>query len=223
MNDLSSFRPFSLRAFNRSLTPGIYQAAQLIIACQVKHLGFVEARPSSKGAVALAEWLLAKGDWIDRPKAGSHPLNCGASIERILAGEVIPDEEFALSLAEATEGAVLPEMFGHAPTETGSSAEVYALSAAGEKVPEPGPPPPDFPASAPSTAGLPVLGALGGDLPPGALFYAISDARFSQGFVLTGCGIMLCLDESAAQAMIVALRQGIDHMAAARAPRRAAA
>lgn len=50
MMDLTGFRPFSLKDFAEHLTPGIYQPMQLIIACQVKHLGFVDGKPVNKGA-----------------------------------------------------------------------------------------------------------------------------------------------------------------------------
>lgn len=216
MNDLSGFRPFSLRHFHPKPTPGIYAAAQLIIACQVKHLGFVEARRSNRGAEALADWIVANAEHIDQPKPSNHPLQCGTVIERILAGDVLPDEAFAVDLAEATEGAVLPEMFG-LPThdmQTSSLAEVAPHSTVRDgAASEPGSPP--VPASTP-TPGLPPLGALGGALPPGRLFHPIADARLPGGFVLTGCGVMLCLDESTAKAMRDALTAGIDHLRAAR-------
>jgi hypothetical protein len=225
MNNLSGFRPFSLGVFRDALMGGgIYQGAQLIIACQIKHLGCVEARASSKGAVALADWLIAKADFIDRPKPGCHPLNSGTTIERILAGDILPEEEFALSLAEATEGAVLPEMFG-LPTDTGSSASGTSplTTDAGEKASEPVEFTPD-PASAPSLIGnLPPLGVLGGQLPSGRLFHPIADGRFPGGFVLTGCGIAINLDESTATALRDAVTAGLDHLRSARAGRRAAA
>lgn len=222
MNDLTGFRPFRLSAFRAAmLGRGIQQPAQLIIACQVKHLGFVDGRPSSQGALALADWLIAKGDFVDRPKPASHPLNCGTTIERILAGDILPEEDFALALAEATEGAVLPEMFGlparDQEFQEPSAAGVAPLSpVAGGKAAEAEGKAPCPSASSPSID-LPPMGALGGALAPGRLFHPIADARFAQGFVLTGCGIALNLDESTAVAMRAAIDAGIDHLRAQRA------
>ena len=51
----------------------------------------------------------------------------------------------------------------------------------------------------------------------------IADARFDGGFVLTGCGLMLCLDESTALAMRDALNVGIAHLRDRRAPARSIA
>ncbi|KMS54710.1 hypothetical protein [Sphingobium cupriresistens] len=225
MNDLSGYRPFRLTAFKDAIMGGgLYSGAQLIIACQLKHLGFVEARPSSKGAVALADWLIAKADFLEKPVPGCHPLNSGTTMERILAGDILPEEEFALALAEATEGAVLPEMFG-LPSDTGSSASgTSPLTAGAEgKASEPGLLTP-APASAPSIIGdLPPLGVLGGALPAGPLFHPIADARMPNGFVLTGCGIAISLDESTATAMRDALSVGIGYLRGAARERRAAA
>lgn len=225
MNDLSGFRPFRLTAFRDAIMGGgIYSGAQLIIACQLKHLGFVEARTSSKGAVALADWLIAKADFIEKPMLGCHPLNSGTTIERILAGDILPEEEFAIALAEATEGAVLPEMFGLAG-DTGSSASGTSplTSDAVEKASEPGSITP-APTAAPSLIGdLPPLGVLGGQLPSGRLFHPIADGRFPGGFVLTGCGIAINLDESTAAALRDAVTAGLDHLRRVRTGRRAAA
>lgn len=227
MNDLSGFRPFRLSAFRAAmLGGGIHQPDQLIVACQVKHLGFVDGRPSSQGALALADWLVAKADFVDRPKPASHPLQCGTTIERILAGDILPEEDFAVALAEATEGAVLPEMFGlpkkssedawHYADWEPSAAGVVPLSpVAGGKAAEAEGKAPCPSASSPSID-LPPLGALGGALPPGRLFHPIADARFPEGFVLTGCGIALNLDESTAVAMRAAIEAGIDHLRAQR-------
>jgi hypothetical protein len=49
-------------------------------------------------------------------------------------------------------------------------------------------------------------------LPSGRLFHPIADARFPQGFVLTGCGMALCLDESTAKAMQAAIAVGLEHI-----------
>lgn len=226
MNDLSGFRPFRLSAFRNAIVGGgIYQGAQLIIACQIKHLGFVDARPSSKGAVALADWLVAKADYLDRPVPTTHPLNCGSTIERVIAGDILPEEEFALALAEATEGAVLPEMFGLPMEFEGSRAAGSSpLSpVAGEKASEPGSLTPE-PDPTPSFIGdLPPLGVLGGQLPSGRLFHPIADGRFPGGFVLTGCGIAINLDESTATALRDAVTAGLDHLRSVRTGRMSAA
>jgi hypothetical protein len=55
------------------------------------------------------------------------------------------------------------------------------------------------------------------------LFHPIADSRFDAGFVLTGCGMMLCLDESTALAMRDALNVGIEHLRDRRAPTRSMA
>ncbi|MGW8204383.1 hypothetical protein ACWGM0_17790 [Sphingomonas bisphenolicum] len=226
MKDLSGYRPFSLTPFRAALIGGgIYQGAQLIIACQMKHLGFVDARTNSKGAEALAAWLIAKADYLERPKPTNHPLNSGTVIERLLAGDILPDEDFAVALAEATEGAVLPNMFG-LPARTAEESPASGVSPlypdVGEKAPEPVRRP-HVMAPAPSSTDLPPLGALGGALPPGRLFHPIADARFDEGFVLTGCGVMLCLDESTALAMRDALNVGIAHLRDRRASARSIA
>lgn len=211
MMDLTGFRPFSLKDFAEHLTPGIYQPMQLIIACQVKHLGFVDGKPVNKGAKALADWIILHADFIAKPKPGGHPLHSGCAIERILAGDILPEEDFAVALAEMTEGTVLPEMFGLPVPLTEMIAPDFSPRAgAVEKAPEHGVTTP-APASAPSqTADLPALGALGGALPPGQLFHTINDTRFAEGFVLNGCGLALCLNESTAVAMRAALDSGID-------------
>lgn len=216
MKDLSGYRPFSLTPFRDALIGGgIYQGAQLIIACQMKHLGFVDARTSSKGAQALADWLIAQADYLERPKPSSHPLNSGTVIERILAGDILPDDDFAVALAQATEGAVLPDMFG-LPARAVEESTVSGVSPLHPDAVEDAPEPvrrPHVMAPAPSLiSDLPPLGALGGALPPGRLFHPIADARFDEGFVLTGCGLMLCLDESTALAMRDALSVGIEHL-----------
>lgn len=223
MIDFSGYLPFSLEPFAARMTPGPYQADQLILACQLQHLGFVDGRPSSAGAKALAHWLVEHRDFIDRPKSGTHPLNCGTTIERILAGDLLPEEDFAIDLAEMSEGAILPAMFGLTPADPvlqESSVPGFPLSPGMDvEAPEPArlslAPVPSSP--------LPPLGALGGALPPGRLFHPIADTRFPQGFVLTGCGMMLCLDESTAKAMRDALSVGIDHLRAARTGERRAA
>lgn len=213
MLDLSGYRPFLLADFAHHLKPGIYQPSQLIVGCQLKHLGFVDGKPVSKGAKALADWIIRHADFLTKPKPGGHPLHSGCTIERILAGDILPEDDFAVALAEMTEGAVLPEMFGLpvplsemiAPANTPQADAI-------EKAPEPGVLTP-APASAPSQAAdLPALGALGGALPPGQLFHSINDTRFAEGFVLTGCGMALCLDESTAVAMRAAIDSGIDHL-----------
>jgi hypothetical protein len=222
MIDLSGFRPFSLRAFDSALTPGIHGPEQLIVACQIKHLGFVDGHPSSEGARALAAWLLAHRETIDAvPRAGGHVLNSGSTIERILAGDIVPEEAFAAEVARMTEGAVLPEMFERAapayetpdadgvtppcPQADGKAPEAEAVI------------PCSLPCPAPSShQALPEMGGLGGALPPGRLFVPIADSRFGEGFVLTGCGIALNLDESTAAAMRAAIDAGLDHLRARR-------
>ena len=261
MIDLSGFRPFSLAAFDRALTPGIYGPAQLITACQVKQMGFVDAHEPSAGAWALASWLLDHRDGIEgAARAGSHPLNSGSLIERILAGDVVPEETFATAIAAMTDGAVLPDMFARPmrmarSEETPDAAGGAPLSAdADGKAPEAGAvspcsspvPAPSLPRALPETDRcasantlpevdpcasantlpevdpcasantLPAMGGLGGALPPGRLFHPIADSRFTDGFVLTGCGIALNLDESTAAAMRAAIDAGLDHLRARR-------
>ncbi|WIW88985.1 hypothetical protein K3M67_03105 [Sphingobium sp. V4] len=236
MMDLSGFRPFSLEPLAGRITPGIYASEQLIHACQVKHLGFIDGRPPSAGVRALADWLVRHVDFIAKPQPGSSPLSSGTAIERVLAGDILPEESFAVSLAEMTDGAVLPDMFGlpassdQDPSATGNPPPT---AVAGEKASEQeaGNPPHPLSASAPSLSSgsalsneLPPMGGLGSALPPGRLFHPIADSRYPEGFVLTGCGISLNLDESTATAMREALAKGIEHLRAVRAPvRRAAA
>ncbi|MFZ2995930.1 hypothetical protein [Sphingobium sp.] len=227
MIDLTGFRPFALDDFDRTLTPGMYKSDQLIRACQIKHLGFVDGRPNSAGVKALAHWLIEHRAFIATPKPSSHPLNCGTTIERVLAGDLLPEEDFAIDLAEMTEGAVLPQMFG---LPTAAEPEISPSSASGasplypdaDAASEPARLTPRGSAPAPSTD-LPALGALGGALPPGRLFQPIADSRFPQGFVLTGCGLSLCLDESTANAMRAAIEAGLEHLQGQRAPRQVAA
>lgn len=229
MIDLTGYRPFSLSALPNGHR--IDTAQQLIDACQIKHLGYVRGPMGNAGALALAKWIIAHRGYIDQPKPGTHPLNSGAAIERVLAGEILPEEAFAVDLAEATAGAVLPEMFGQPATQLLSSALAAALGGADEKEPVAGSvslpvtdrqPAPShlFPAKVvPLDDGLPALSALGGPLAPGRLFHPIADPRFPHGFVLQGCGVMLCLDESTAQAMMGALADGVAHVQRMRLPR----
>lgn len=211
--DLTGFRPFSLKDFAKHLTPGIYQPMQLIIACQVKHLGFVDGKPVNKGAKALADWIILHAEFIAKPKPGGHPLHSGCAIERILAGDILPEEDFAVALAEMTEGAVLPEMFGlPVPLTEMIAPDFPPRAGAVEKAPEAVVLTP-APASAPSQIpDLPALGPLGGALPSGRLFHSIADARFPEGFVLTGCGLALNLDESTAMAMRAAIDTGVEFL-----------
>ena len=239
MIDFTGYRPFSFAALPRG--DRIDTAPQLIDACQIKHLGYLRGPLGNAGSLALAKWIIANRAYIDQPKPGTHPLNSGTAIERVLAGDILPEEAFAVDLAEATAGMVLPEMFGQPATQSLSSALAAALDGAGAgadeeepvagsvatpvtgRRPVPLPVQPAHPAESANVVlladGLPALGALGGALPPGRLFHPIADPRFPQGFVLTGCGVMLCLDESTAQAMITALEAGAAHLRRMRAPR----
>lgn len=246
MIDLSGFRPFNLRAFDNALTPGIHGPEQLIVACQIKHLGFVDGHPSSEGARALAAWLLEHRETVDAvPRAGGHVLNSGSTIERILAGDIVPEEGIAAEIARLTDGAVLPEMFERAaPSQETPDADGAAAPCpqADGKAPEAGAVIPcSLPCPAPSSHQalpdvhrcasantlpgvdpcasantLPAMGGLGGALPPGRLFVPIADSRFGEGFVLTGCGIALNLDESTAAAMRTAIDDGLEHLRARR-------
>lgn len=217
MIDLSGFRPFSIAAV-RQLYTSIETAPDLIDACQMKHQGFVQGRLGNAGALTLAKWIMANRDFIDRPKPGTHPLQSGTTIERILAGDILPEEQFAIDLAEATQGYVLPEMFGQPARDAISSALEFALASTDEEEPVSGSFSPSqdrkpVPSNVvPLSDGLPALSALGGALAPGRLFHPIADPRFPEGFVLTGCGIMLCLDTSTAQAMRAAIDVGLAHV-----------
>ena len=214
MTDFANYRHFSIEAVVPAGWGALGGGRDLIGACAVKHRGYWDDRLCSVGSLALADWIMQHQDLIAKPKPGRHPLNSGMMIERILIGEVLPAEDFALALANMTEGTVLPEMFGQVEADTTSSAS-QALGA-DEKAPAGAPVSPcQDAAPVPSddrTAELPPLGALGGPLPSGRLFHPIADSRFPQGFVLTGCGMSLCLDESTAKAMQAALVDGIAHI-----------
>jgi hypothetical protein len=218
--DLTGIRPFSIDAV-RPLYRVIETAQDLIGACQIRHLGFVQGRMGNAGALALAKWLMANRDFSDRPLPGF--FRSGTVVERILAGDILPEEQFAIELAEATEGAVLPDMFGQPARQLISSALGWTLASADEEEPVAGSLSPSQdrkPAPSnvvPLADGLPALSALGGALAPGRLFHPIADPRFPEGFVLTGCGIMLCLDASTAQAMRAAIDSGLAHVAEMRA------
>lgn len=218
MTGLSAYRPFTIEAIVPEGWGALGGAMELICACQVKHLGYPDGRPGSAGSLALAEWIMAHREIVAKPKAGTHPLNSGTMIERILIGEVLPSEEFAAALAQMTDGAVLPEMFGRPEASPKSSAP--EAPGADEKAPEAAPVSPCQDAvpvpSENGSAALPPLGALGGQLPSGRLFHPIADSRFPQGFVLTGCGMALCLDESTAKAMQAAIAAGLEHIRALR-------
>lgn len=220
MIDFSGYRRFSIAALPNAAF--IDSAPQLIDACQIRHLGFVQGVLGNAGALALAKWIMANRDFIDRPKPGTHPMQSGTTIERILAGDILPDEQFAVELAHATEGAVLPEMFGLPARDTLSSALTPPIASADEEEPVSGSLSPSqdrksVPSNVISLAdGLPALSALGGALAPGRLFHPIADPRFPEGFVLTGCGVMLCLDASTAQAMRAAIDAGLAHVEAMR-------
>lgn len=213
MMDLSGYRPFTIEGIIPEGWGALGGPLELICACQVKHQGYPDGRPGSEGALALAAWIMAHKDLVAKPRVGSHPLNSGTLIERIMAGEVLPSEEFAIAIAAMTEGAVLPEMFGRPEADPTSSA--CNTPRADEKTPEAAtdkPTPEAAPASSEPIEALPPLGALGGPLPSGRLFHPIADARFPQGFVLTGCGMALCLDESTAKAMQAAIAVGLEHI-----------
>ena len=217
MIDLNGFRPFNMASLMRLFPDAPRDPAALIEACQIKQRGYVDGRPSCAGALALARWLVAHADTLDAPRVSTHPLASGALMERILAGDVVPDEDFAQALAVMSEGAVSPDMFG-LPAGSGRVSAKESAASAGTpqpdgvaaKAPERGDPP-VCPVAVPSSD-LPPIGALGGALPPGRLFHPIADTRLPQGFVLTGCGMMLCLDESTALAMRAAIDAGIAHL-----------
>ncbi|SCW77411.1 hypothetical protein SAMN02927924_02795 [Sphingobium faniae] len=217
MTDFSAFRPFSIEAVVPEGWGALGGPLDLICACQMKHQGWT-GRPGNAGALALASWIMDHRDQVALPKAGTHPLNSGTAIERILAGEVLPEEDFAMALAAATDGAVLPKMFGQPePEGLEKNKETSTQSAPGVdgEAPESQQTPNMAAVPAPSedrAPALPPLGALGGHLPPGRLFHPIADSRFPQGFVLTGCGMALCLDESTATAMQAAIAAGLDHL-----------
>ncbi|WP_257554118.1 hypothetical protein [Sphingobium sp. CFD-2] len=214
MTDFANYRHFSIEAVVPAGWGALGGGRELIGACAVKHLGYWDDRLCSVGSLALANWIMEHRELIAKPKPNCHPLNRGMMIERILVGEVLPADDFALALANMTEGVVLPEMFGQIEADTASSAP-QALGA-GEKAPDAAPVSPcQGAAPVPSddrTAELPPLGALGGPLPSGRLFHPIADSRFPEGFVLTGCGMSLCLDESTAKAMQTALADGLSHI-----------
>lgn len=233
MNDLSGFRPFRIDSFRGALGGGLPQTArELIVACQIKTAGYVEgSRAQSEGQVALATWLIAQGEALAAP--AGHPLQHGSAIERIVAGEVVPEEAFALAIADMTQGAVLPGMFDRAADRSGDRAiEPTQDTMAGAGVP----PLSSVPAMEASPSGkapdpvatpvrispmvpraVPQTGALGGAVAAGRLFYPVADPRFADGFVLTGCGIALNLDASTAEAMRAAIDAGIAHLRAMKA------
>jgi len=214
MTDFANYRHFSIEAVVPAGWGALGGGRELIGACAVKHRGYWDDRLCSLGSLALADWIMEHQELVAKPKLGTHPLNSGTMIERVLIGDVLPSDEFALALANMTEGVVLPEMFGLTEADTASSAP-QALDA-DEKAPAAALASPcQDAAPVPSddrTADLPPLGALGGPLPSGRLFHPIADSRFPQGFVLTGCGMSLCLDESTAKAMQAALADGIAHI-----------
>lgn len=218
MTDFANYRHFSIEAVVPAGWGALGGGRDLIGACSVKHRGYWDDRLCTLGSLALADWIMEHQELVSKPKLGTHPLNSGTMIERVLIGDVLPSEEFALALANMTEGVVLPEMFGQIEADNGSSAQMPL--GADEEAPGPTPASPcQDAAPVPSddrSADLPPLGPLGGQLPSGRLFHPIADSRFPQGFVLTGCGMALCLDESTAKAMQAAIAAGLDHIRATR-------
>ncbi len=210
--DLTSFRKFSLEPFREALTPGIHQAEQLIIACQKKHFGYLDTTTPSRGVKELANWLVANTALLKRPVPGTHPLNSADVIERILAGNVLPDDDFAVELAEMTEGAVLPEMFGLSPHADPAASETLSLTDASGQASEPFPPMAPTPLPTFNDAPLTAPGMLMPGVGAGRIFHPLADARVPDGFVLSGCGLQLWLDASTARSMRAALDAGLAHI-----------
>jgi hypothetical protein len=229
MIDLSGYRPFRIEGLLPATSQLPRDAFGLIVAAQLKHRGTVDGAAASAGALALATWIMDHADFVAAPKRGTHPLEAGTAIERILAGDVQPHEEFAVALAQATQGAVLPEMFdqpAHGTKAAGFTPAPVAVAETPDRdhctPPDPGPASSFADVPDEDEAPLPPLTVLGGALASGRLFLPIADSRLPSGFVLQGCGVALALDEAAARSARDAIDEGLRHIARVRGGRLAA-
>ncbi len=217
--EMSGVRPFSLRALQAAGLPRApHNADELIGACQMKHLGCCELASVNDGAWALARWLARYPEEAERPVAASHPFANATTIERILAGDIIPHEDFAFQLSAVTGGFVHPELFERrVPYHFEKpSAEVSPplAEADGKSSPRACEPTPAHAGAAASVDGgaaaLPSIGVIGGPLPAGALAHAVADGRCPDGFVLVlAGGVSLYLDVSTGRAAREAINAGL--------------
>lgn len=209
---LSGFRRFSIEQLRSAADlPSIHSATQLIHACAVRHWGEDHASdmaPPSRGALGLAQFLIDNAAGLERPLPGSSLLLRGDMLERLMIGMMLPTDDVAQAIAHMTGGAVLPEQFDEGFPYDGTST----LAMAQDEAPAVDPANGDPATGVAVAADVPAFGVLGGQLPSGRLFHIIGDTRLPNGFLLSGCGLLVGLDESTALAMRSAIDAGIAHL-----------
>jgi len=151
----------------------------------------------SEGAVALADWILEDSARAEARFADPLCPLRNRLLLRVLAGTVLPGEEWSEWLGRATEGRVIGKMFRR--PFLGEVTWIGLDMGAPEPEPEP---------AAPIAFLCPIPGPLGA-IPSGPLFTAIADPMAPGEFVLAGMGIGIRLSEAAALAMKRAIADGL--------------
>lgn len=171
-------------------------ASDLVDGCRAMR-GIDTDFPVSEGQLGLARWLadrrmtIANGNFAD---LRASLLYDGDLVERLLAGEIVPDDKMAADIQRMTQDAVRPQHW-----------EMWLSQEGPGYIPR---------ASSPYVSNSKRMelqvprGQLGGDLPSGAVFEAYSIAGHNDAFVVTGCGLALSLNDATAAALIDAVALG---------------
>lgn len=70
----------------------------------------MSARPANRGAHRLAWWIAGhSASRVATMKLRQRAGVCGATLARMIEGEVVPEPVVAIAIAKATDGQVLPE------------------------------------------------------------------------------------------------------------------
>lgn len=157
--------------------------------------------PVSEGAIELAELSLREVEAYDR---FTMFVGGARSVERMLAGTMLPCQDWGEELGRLTEGKLTAAMFrrpwnGDLPTIDTSL-----------------PDDPTPPSGAPAGALVEVQGRLG-ERPSGPLFTHVVDPTMPGSFVVTGLGMAWHLDEATAFALRTSIAAGLMDIATTRA------
>lgn len=171
-------------------------ASDLVDGCRAMR-GIDTGFAVSEGQLGLARWLadrrmtIANGNFAD---LRASLLYDGDLVERLLAGEIVPDDKMAADIQRMTQDAVRPQhwemwLSREGPGYIPCASSPYASHSKRLELQVP-------------------RGQLGGDLPSGPVFEAYSIAGHNDAFVVTGCGLALSLNDATAAALIDAVALG---------------
>ncbi len=176
----------------------------LSMLCFARQVEGADARVT-EGSLALAEWI-AQG-WLRRTAAAAASSGFG-TVDQLLAGRVLPGNDWSDALERLTAGAVMGRMFDRdaddavsdlvretqaALVETSGYAEVREIVE-------------------PETLAV-VRGRLG-EVPAGPLFSHVIDPVETGSFVLTGLGMAWAFTPATFGALCDAGRRALDDIAA---------